>query len=405
MKKKTLGLVLGLAMAVMSIAGCGLAEGGDDTPASGSLSQPIVVVDDNNSGTDASGATGATDENTEGTATDGGDTSANTNVPKTEGIVFIKDLTPPEGYVYSELTGELIDASIANQRPLAVMVDNEITALDHFGVNDCDIVYECMNSTKNGRITRLMCIIKDYDSIEQLGSVRSARTVNMLLSAEWNAILCHDGGPFYINDYYSKPEISHLNGVFSRVNNGKATEFTEYVLAKDVDKYLGSNAAFDTEYNKYYTGTHFEFVESNALDVNPYTEYKDITLVQLPYPHNSSELRYNESTGLYEYYEYGSAHKDGATGKITAFRNVIIQCADYQEYDENGYLYYKIENNTDAAFYLTDGQAVPIQWFRGGNLTDNTNYIDYYGNPVVLNAGKTYITLVPKDVWSELVMK
>lgn len=396
MKKKTLGLALCFTLAASMLAGC-TAEGGDD--ASTGLGQPIVVVDDNVTDTDAT-----VDQGGEAGTDEGTDDNGSSTAPSGD-IVYISDLTPPAGYVYSELTGELIDETIAEQRPLAVMVDNELTALDHFGVNDCDIVYETMNSTKNGRITRLMCIIKDYDSIEQLGSVRSARTVNMVLSAEWNAILCHDGGPFYINDYYSMPEVTHLNGVFSRVNNGKATEFTEYVLAKDVDKFLGNNASFATEYNKYYSGAHFQFVENRALEANIYDKIEDVTDIYLPYDHNSSELHYNETTGLYEYYEYGAAHKDGATGEVTAFKNVILQCADYKQLDENGYLHYNIQNNADYAYYLTDGKAVKIRWFRGANITDNTNFIDSASQPIYLNAGKTYITLVPKDVWDDVVLK
>ena len=105
-----------------------------------------------------------------------------------------------EGYVRSELTNEWIDEKLENQRPIAVMVDNELTALDHYGVNQADVVYELMNSTANGRITRLMCLVKDYEKIEQFGSIRSTRTTNVMLSGEWNAILVHDGGPFYIDN-------------------------------------------------------------------------------------------------------------------------------------------------------------------------------------------------------------
>jgi len=391
MKKKILGLVLGVTLVMSMLVGCGTedteGDGGTGSNSGNGIGQPIVVVDDETN----------PDEET---------TVDDTNTPTIpEGIVMIKDLTAPEGYVYSELTGELIDASIANQRPLAVMVDNELTALDHFGINDCDIVYECMNSTKNGRITRLMCIIKDYAKIEQLGSVRSARTVNMVLSAEWNAILCHDGGPFYINDYYAKPEVNHLNGCFSRVNNGKAVEFTEYVLAKDVTNYLGDNAAFDTQYNSYYTGEHFQFVSNNALDTGTYNEIKSVTDIYLPYDHNSSELHYNESTGLYEYYEYGGPHKDAVTGEVLAFTNLLVLCVDYVEYDENGYLWYKIQGGNDWGYYVTQGKAGRIQWYKGNDLTDNMHFIDDGFNDIYINAGKTYITFVPKDVWDQLVMQ
>ena len=45
-----------------------------------------------------------------------------------------------EGCIRSELTNEWIDESLENQRPIAIMVDNESTALDHYGVNAADIV-------------------------------------------------------------------------------------------------------------------------------------------------------------------------------------------------------------------------------------------------------------------------
>jgi len=398
MKKKTLALIMSAAMAVTMLTGCTQEEGGSgDSGSSGleDIAQPIVVVDDPVDTT--------TDTSTSA------DTAGNTEQAEEKpSVVYVSDLTPPEGYVYSELTGLLIDESIADQRPLAVMVDNELTALDHYGVNDADIVYECMNSTANGRITRLMAIIKDYDAIERLGSVRSARTVNMILSAEWNAILCHDGGPYYIDEYYLMPEITHLNGVFSRIDNGKSREFTEYIVAADVDKYLGENATFDTEYNSYYTGAHFNFVESkvlsDTLDLNNYNNVTDVTDIYLPFPHNSSELHYNAETGLYEYYEYGSAHVDGATGEVLTFTNVILQAAEYETYDENGYLWYKIVNGSNGGYYLTGGECAEIAWYKG-DMTANTIYVDKDINPITLNAGKTYIALVPADVWSELILK
>ena len=82
------------------------------------------------------------------------------------------------------------------------MVDNESIALPHYGLTQADVVYEMMNSTENGRITRFMALVKDWETLEQFGSIRSARVTNCILAAEWNAVLCHDGGPFYIDDIY-----------------------------------------------------------------------------------------------------------------------------------------------------------------------------------------------------------
>ena len=67
----------------------------------------------------------------------------------------------PEGMVYSELTGLPIDQAIEKQKPIAAMVDNESTALPHFGLNSADIIYEMVNSTANDRVTRLIVIYND----------------------------------------------------------------------------------------------------------------------------------------------------------------------------------------------------------------------------------------------------
>ena len=88
-----------------------------------------------------------------------------------------------EGMYRSEITNEWIDESIKDQRPIAVMVDNEKTALPHYGLTEADVVYEIMNSTKNGRITRLMAIVKDWGKITQFGSIRSTRPTNIMLAA------------------------------------------------------------------------------------------------------------------------------------------------------------------------------------------------------------------------------
>ena len=115
----------------------------------------------------------------------------------------VEEVVVPEGFYRSELTNEIISEELKDQRPIAVMVDNDKRALPHYGLTQADVVYELMNSTANKEITRFMCLVKDWDAITQFGSVRSLRPTNILLANEWNAIICHDGGPYH-NDAYLK---------------------------------------------------------------------------------------------------------------------------------------------------------------------------------------------------------
>ncbi|MGN0156614.1 MAG: DUF3048 domain-containing protein [Lachnospiraceae bacterium] len=310
----------------------------------------------------------------------------------------------PEGMYFSELTNEPIDESLKNQRPIAAMVDNELTALPHFGMNEADVVYELMNSTKNNRITRFMVLVKDWEKIEQLGSIRSVRPTNILLAAEWNAVVCHDGGPFYIDPYFANDYAAHFSGIFSRVNNGKSREFTEYIMPGDLDKAFNSSN-ISREYNEYYPGPHYQFApKADPIDLSENEDAIEAKTVDLPFAHNGSYLEYDEETQMYNYFEYGDPHLDGATNEQLCFKNLLIQYCTFHQYDENGYLIFNCIDRGKAGYYVTNGKAIPVTWAKTSD-TDPTRYYDKDGNEISINTGKTYVALVPDDNWQELIIK
>lgn len=317
-------------------------------------------------------------------------------------------LPVPEGMYLSELTGEPIDEELKNQRPIAVMVDNEMYALDHYGTAEADVVYELMNSTANDRITRLMVLVKDWGKIERLGSIRSTRPANLLLYPEWNAVLCHDGGPaVHINAYFDNDYTPHFNG-FSRVNNGKSYEFTEYVVAGDLENYF-SNTNVSPEYDEHRPEdeSHFEFTPyGTVIDLEKdYDGAIDAELVDLSdvFMHNASQLKYNKETETYDYYEYGNVHKDGEDEEVLTFKNVILQDTDFNELDNNGYLqYHVLSPEYHGGYYITNGKAIEIFW-TNPQVLDHTRYYVYDENgmleEITINTGKTYIGLIPRDTW------
>ena len=342
-----------------------------------------------------------------------GDPTGNTETEVTDGNPAdeeVEDEPVPDGMYRSELTNEIISEDLKDQRPVAIMVDNETYAFPHIGLNKADVVYEVMNSTANGRITRLMCLVKDWKNIEQFGSVRSTRPTNFMLAGDWNAILCHDGGPvIYINSFVAKDYTDNLSGGFARFSNGKATEFTEYVTyggyknPKTGKTYAGlasriAKEGLSTTYNGYYQGQGFRF---SSTDYTP--AGTAASRIALPFPHNSSQLAYNAATGTYDYYEYGSAHKDAALGIQTTFKNVILISCSYVKLDKNGYLVYNILGN-GPGYYITNGSCTPINWSKNADCA-HTVYTNAAGAMINLNPGKTYIAIVPSDVWNQVVIQ
>lgn len=310
----------------------------------------------------------------------------------------------PEGMYRSELTNELIDESLKNQRPIAVMVDNESIALPHYGLSEADVVYEMMNSTMNGRITRFMVLVKDWEKIQQLGSIRSVRPTNVILASEWNAVLCHDGGPFYIDEYIADPSSDNFSGTFSRVDNGKSREYTEYILPGDLEKNF-DNSDVSREYTSYYEGPHYQFAnEDNPVDLSTVADSFDAKLIDLPFPHNGSFLEYNEEDQLYYYSEYGKAHVDpGNDNAQLCFKNLLIQSCGFTQYDEHGYMIFDCVSK-GGGYYITNGKGILVSWVKE-SMTSPTRYYDAEGNEINLNTGKTYVGFVPVDNWEELVVE
>lgn len=381
--KKTIALLLATAMAAGTFAGCGKKE--DSTPGDNSTPDIVIPVDSD------------IDE-------PGGPEDSSTVTP---------DPAPPEeeevreGMYRSELTNEWIDESLKDQRPVAIMVDNESIALPHYGLTEADVVYELMNSTANNRVTRLMAVVKDWGAIEQFGSIRSTRQTNIMLAAEWNAVLCHDGGPFYIDEWIARNYSANFSGGFTRVRNGKAYEFTEYVCAGDLEERF-SNSRYTTEYNDYYPGPHYLF-SNTELDLSDQTDSFACTEVDLGavFPHNGSKLVYNEETGTYDYYEYGEAHLDPQHDNAPlTFKNLLLQDTTFAQLDSNGYLIYNaIDTSKRSAYYITNGRAIEVVWVKESE-TSPTIYLDKQtGEQIEINTGKTYVALVPSDSWNKIELQ
>ena len=369
MKKRTL-LLLFACTAALAFSACGKEEA-EETPAADAAPEPVIQV--------------ISEDNT---------------APAIEEETEVVEEETREGMYRSELTNEWIDESLKDQRPIAVMVDNEKTALPHFGLSKSDVIYEITNSTAGGGVTRLMVLVKDWGNIEQLGSIRSVRPTNLQIIPEWNAVICHDGGPFYIDDYLARDYVENFSGTFSRVNNGKSREFTEYILPGDLDKNF-DNKGYSRTYNEYYPGPHYKFSsEENQIDLSSDSTAVNATHIQMPYKHNKPYLDYKD--GLYYYSEYGSQHVDaGNNNEPLTFKNLLLQNARYVVFDDHGYMmFHSIDYNREG-YYITNGKAIKITWSKSEELSP-TRYYDMDGNEITLNTGRTYVALVPDDIWSDL---
>ena len=377
MKKKSLLLIMGLT-AMCLFAGCGSKDDEEPTEEAPveavSIEAPAMVIQD---------------------------------APVEEVSTDEPDVAP-DGMVANPLTGEWIDEALADQRPIAVMIDDEKTALPHYGVSEADVIYEITNSTQNDGVTRFMALFKDWAPVKQIGSIRSTRPTNLQTFTEWNAVLCHDGGPFYNDTFYSNPFVDRFSGTFSRVNNGKAREFTEYALEGDVEKNF-NNTKISKTYTEYYRGDHYQFAtRSNPNTLDQYSGAQTATKVTLPFNHNHPWLEYNAEEGVYYYFQYGDKEVDaGNNNQQVCFKNLLIQGARLEQLDEHGYMILHTNDSDYSSdekregWYVTNGKAIKVTWTKLDD-TYPTRYFDENGEEININVGKTYVAIMSAKSFGDI---
>lgn len=317
-------------------------------------------------------------------------------------VEVVDDTIPPEaGMVRSKLTNKWIYKEISEQRPIAVMMPNESSAIPHYGLSEASILYE---ANVEGRMTRMMAIFEDYESIEKLGNIRSLRDYYAYWAFEWDAVICHFGGPYYIDDVIAKSTTDNLNGnilstPFFRSSDRKAPH--NAYLNGSLVKEAMENQKISTTNRGLADETHYNFTSLN--DPNTLTQYsyaEDATYIDMTscYPMTKCYFEYNEEDGLYYRSQYLSGgsdgpHIDGANGEQLTFSNIIVQSCDYQVRDQKGYLWFGTVDSGRDAWFITQGKLIKCTWKKESEF-GATRYYDQSGKEITLNTGKTMVLII-----------
>lgn len=315
--------------------------------------------------------------------------------------------TGPEGAVRSSITNEWISEELEAQRPLAVMMPTDKVAQPQYGIGRAEILYECM---EEGDMSRQMAIINDWQDLEQIGNVRSCRLYYIYWAMEWDPVLVHFGGVFYMRDVISRSDVHNISGTYSdgttETNAPGAGAFfrtkdrsaphNAYVSADSLLKAMDS-LKYPTEHRDSYISNHFQFADTDKT-LDGAKNVQNAVNIDLSdcFPATKSSLKYNEEDGLYYKYLYRDEQIDAATDEQLTFKNIIIQTAHYEVLDSKGYLGFRVHDINKEGYYITNGKAIPITWQKTEEF-GLTRYFDLDGNEIELNTGKTYIAIVQDD--------
>lgn len=323
----------------------------------------------------------------------------------------ITERVEKDGQMQSYLTGEWKPVEVVKRRNMAVMMPNNKAALPQYGISQASIIYE---APVEGRITRLMCFIEDYDDLEMVGPVRSSRDYYVYEAMAYDSIYCNWGlaVPFVapvINsdriDNVSQPlkgiEVGAEEAFFRRERPGYKTEYTGYMDIEGYEKAV-KRLGYETEYRD-----RFEQAFTFANDGHR-AEYEDAEDAVLIYPGGMesnkggfwdarSYFEYNEEDGLYYRYQFGGKHIDELNGEQLAVSNVVFKVCHGEVHEPTNldYLAFGVHGTGDA-YIFTNGKVIKGTWEREGDFNANMFY-DEDGNEIIFNQGKTWIC----NIWKE----
>jgi len=375
MKKHSLLLLLSLS-AILLFGGCGKEE--DQPMRPSDLAEPVT-------------STTVVDE------TDANDTAVEEEP---------EDIPPEEGLVHSALTNEWITEEVAAQRPIAVMFPIDRAAQPQYGIGKAGVLYECL---EEGNMSRQMGVIEDWHDMETIGNIRSGRDYYGYWCMEWDAVFVHWGGPFYLCEVTGREDFDYLSAV--KVGPGSAIEtpakgagaffrwgdnpqpHNGYTSAENLLNAMESEEYAIEHSTSTYEADHFNFApmtETVTLeDVEDSFTATEIDLAAI-FPVTKSYFEYDEESGVYLKYMYGSPQVDASTGEQLSFTNVIVQDTVWEYREDNKYLKFQTNDSGRTGWYFTQGRGIKITWEKTDDFSP-TRYYDMDGNELEINTGHTFI--------------
>jgi len=287
-----------------------------------------------------------------------------------------------------------------DDRPIALMVDNNVNAQPQSGINSAYVVYEII---VEGNETRLMPVWKGASDDLVVGPVRSVRHYYLDYMKENDAICSHLGQSPQAESDIKIYKMDDING--QAYDTGKARTSTSLFWRESSRKAphnaytsIGSLKQIAKDKGYKLTSTEDSVLNYVSKEVNLESNTTANT-VTIPYSSNHKvKYVYNEETGRYTRYSKGRLQKDGGTGEDITTKNIIITLVYNYTLDDGEGKGRQTLNNIGQAngYYITNGKATEILCVKDSR-TSQTKYIYHDGSEIEVNDGNTFINIAPID--------
>lgn len=296
------------------------------------------------------------------------------------------------------LTGmPVADAALLERPPIAVKISNSPQVRPQSGLQAADIVFEHL---AEGGVTRYTAIYHSQD-VERIGSVRSARLIDLEIPAMLQCALIYSGASPEVTRLITESDFADRAfsdwfgaPLFYRVKiPGLAYEHTLFTDTKIIWDYLKSKRLFGKR-----------DIRGMRFDAATPAGGTAVTSVFIPYSKYYSDVTwtYDVQRGQYLHSILGEPHKDRLTDQQIGANNVVIVYVNHVETliveDELGSHSIQIQLwGQGRATVLRDGKAWDATWKRP-NRPDPLTLVGPDGQLFPLKPGNTWYNLVPLEM-------
>lgn len=279
---------------------------------------------------------------------------------------------------------------VGNDRPIAVMIDNNIKALPHAGVKNAYAIYEII---VEGGESRLMALFKGQD-LSKIGPIRSARHYFLDYALEHDAIYVHFGWSPQAESDIKTLGVNNINGI--------EQSNTDFWRVKD--KYSPHNAVTSSanilkmaNEKKYRTTSDKKSVFNYTINEVNLEEGQKADTIKIPYsPSNNVRWEYDAETKTYLRYTRDRKEVEWDTGEDAKFKNIIIEFIANSTLNDGENKDRQAMNTLGIkdGYYITNGRAIKIKCSKTSR-SGRTVYEDLSGNEIKVNDGNTFVQIVP----------
>jgi hypothetical protein len=293
------------------------------------------------------------------------------------------------------------DPSVLNRRPLAIKVANERSVIPQSGLSKADVVVE---SRVEYCMTRITAIFQSQDA-PRVGSIRSARLVDVELPVIFDAVLAFSGAVQPVREKLYKSDLG--DHILEQALNGPSF-IRDPNIPVPFNLFANTATLWQTATKRGWNKTPSPTAAWAFSEAAP-PGGKPASQLNVPYPEFKVAWAYDPASGLWLRSLGGKPHVEKTDGKQLTADNVVVLTANHVPtlIPEHG------TTLTDGACsnrsieiqlwgegpvkILRDGKVYEGKWVRPDRHSP-FRFLDANGRDIPLKPGNSWWQIVPTDM-------